>query len=144
MWTTLKLYLKGVSVAQYPPKIVVRALLRARYLCECCGKPVYWEVGRDRPLAEIHSCTTLHLTERIDRPGYYQSTSPTENHAILKNRYLFGGNFIFPEYRRSDDAFCLCLECHDLIHSLAKHDLDGKNAIPAELEKLTLVMCGYI
>ena len=115
--------------------VITRALLRARWMCEACGKPI-----RVRAEAEIHSADTLHLDLHPVRPDRYVVTSPPPNHETMRGKSLPVFGFRVYALGRPDDAFCLCLSCHDKVHALADFRMTGgRNAIPNVLEEVTIM-----
>ncbi len=132
----------------YYSYIVDRALVRARYRCEACGK--HWsdfpKVMGDAPI-DLHSADTFHLL--MQKNGFYKVTSPPKGHEQMKGRLLRPE--MFQVYtvmnKRPDDAFCLCARCHITVHDMAEvmskdilgDDKDRKNAIPSVLEYVTIM-----
>lgn len=118
----------------FSEKVVTRALLRARWMCECCGVPI-----RKRSLCEVHSATTLHLDIDPKRPDRYIVTSPPPNHKTMKGKTLPVFGFRVYALGRDDDGFVFCGECHDWVHVLVDSPTEGgKNAKPEELEEITI------
>lgn len=118
----------------FSEKVVTRALLRARWVCEACGKPI-----RLRSEAEMHSANTLHLDLDPGDQYRYIVTSPPPNHEVMRGKTLPVFGFRVYALGRPDDAFCLCLSCHDLVHMLADSRMPGgRNAIPNVLEDVTI------
>lgn len=122
-----------------------RALLRAKYRCEACGRHWYdlkAEFG-DTPLRG-HSGSTLHIVE--NKQGLYVATSVPDSHWVLKGKPMAKDAFIVQRLNRGDDAFCLCPTCHAEVHRIAfnlsreklSRMTDSKNAIPFVLEEVTI------
>jgi hypothetical protein len=122
-----------------------RALVRAGDRCESCGR--YWhEIDHainDSPI-DSHSASSFHVV-RNKKTGLYRATSVPPGHEIMQGRILPPHAFIIQKMGREDDAFCLCQECHQLVHRLAnmlsagkKTSGNTKNAIPHILEWVTL------
>jgi hypothetical protein len=119
-------------------------LLRAKYVCEACHTPVFWVQGVDLPLAEAHSATGLHLVQSIERPDRYVSTWAAPNQRGIVARSLPARALIVWSMDRKDDGFCLCFECHDKLHRIARKvagAAGGNNSLPLKLEELTVKFC---
>jgi DNA-directed RNA polymerase subunit RPC12/RpoP len=127
------------------PYIVSRALVRAQYRCEACGRE--WldlkDIFGDTPL-HGHSSISLHAI-RNQKTGLYRATSVPPGLERMKGRVLKPDKYYFQKYGRSDDAYMLCPECHLRVHELERiysstriKTGDGKNPIPYYLELITL------
>ena len=127
------------------PYIVDRALVRARYRCEACGRK--WldlkDVFGDTPLRG-HSSISMHAI-RNSMTGLYRATSVPSGLERMKRRILQPNAFYFQQIVRDDDAYMLCPECHVRVHDIARFYSnnqtktgDGRNAIPHVLEMVTL------
>ena len=129
----------------YYDYIVKRALIRAGYRCEACGR--YWyelDYGEGVVPLHIHSAISFHVV-RNKKTGLYRATSVPPAHKKMKGRILKPNKYIIQRLGRDDDGYCLCLECHRKVHAIAT-DLtngrfttgDSKNAIPYVLEMVTI------
>ena len=133
--------------------VMILAAERVAYLCEVCGTDTSrLQPGQTSASFEIHSATSLHLVRSSRYPDMCVVTSPPPDFKKMRGRLLPAAMFrVFDDPERDDDAFCLCLSCHDEIHKRAQVMTrvrvkgSGKNAIPALLESVTLffVRRGY-
>lgn len=136
-------------MGRYSSSIVDRALSRARYKCEACGK--HWDDlddGSGGVFLFAHSSTTFHLIW-IKSKKMYKSTCVPEGHERVKGRFFKPENVLVYKYmnKREDDAFCLCKKCHVKVHEIAEKlsvahlggNKDRKNAVPSILEWVSVM-----
>ena len=150
-----KLYFDNICLTKeqmmpFSKGVFMRAVERAGFRCEKCGKDVSKvEKTATQSPCDIHSVTGLHLVRHKKQPSACIVTSPPASMMILRGRMLPVYGFVVFSLGRDDDGFCLCQDCHNEVHTLAlsiTKDMlpshTGMNSSPAVLElvSLTLIM----
>lgn len=133
------------AVLAFNSSVTERALTRAGYRCEACGG--YWHdlkrSEKDTPLY-AHSAISFHIVKN-KKTGLYRATSTPTGHERMQGRIIRPNAFLVQRLNRDDDAYCLCYDCHPMVHRIASEITNnkfrtgnGKNAIPHVLENVTI------
>lgn len=115
---------------------------RANYKCEVCDKDLRRDKPTDVARHVAHSATTFHLD---GGPHSYVLTSPPASMKRFKGKRFPGSMFAISLWGFTDDAFCVCPDCHRDIHKEALEqtkikfpDYKGRSAMWSILEWITL------
>ncbi len=126
----------------YSSDLAERVGLRAGYKCEVCGTSLKRKKVSDVAIHIAHSASTFHIT---NGPIEYLVTEPPAGMERFKGKTLPGSMFLVSIWNFSDDAFCVCPNCHRDIHRMALRETKrqfphhkGRNAHWAILERVTL------
>ena len=108
------------------PERIRRTEIEKTEKCAVCLEPA----PRGEVL-EVHSATSLHLElNEVKGELRYVVTSTHKGHEQLKGKALNIGVYQPDGKPEKNDAFCLCVDCHQEVHrvALAKTRLQDKDA----------------
>lgn len=120
------------------PERIRRTEIEKTEKCVVCLEP-----APKGEVLEVHSATSLHLElSEVKGELRYVVTSTHQGHEQLKGKALNVGIYQPEGKPEQNDAFCLCVDCHQEVHrvALAKTrltDKDAKIASPKVLMETT-------
>lgn len=120
------------------PEGLRRAEVEKTQKCEICQNE---DIHKDN--LEIHSATSLHLVlTEVNGEQKYLITSTHKGHENIKGKTISTGVYQPNGKPEENDAFCLCVDCHQEVHRVALEktrisDKKAKIASPKILSEVT-------